>query len=56
MIVDHRKKQNDNERKEITVEEIRKENATNENTNSQADTLIDLALADEQADETKGGP
>ena len=56
MIVDHRKKQNDNERKEITVEEIRKENATNENTNSLADTLIDLALADEQADETKGGP
>ena len=38
------------------MEEIRTENATNEKTNPQADTLIDLALADEQADETKGGP
>jgi hypothetical protein len=43
-------------RKEITMEEIRREYASNENTNSQADTLIDLALTDEQADETKGGP
>ena len=37
------------------MEERNKENATNENINSQADTLIDLAIPDEQADETKGG-
>ncbi len=33
----------------------KKENTTNQNINLQADTLTDLPLADERADETKGG-
>ncbi len=32
-----------------------KENVKNDNLNLQADTLTNLPLADEQADETKGG-
>ena len=32
-----------------------KENAKNDEVNHQADALTDLAVADEQADETKGG-
>ncbi len=32
-----------------------KENVKNDGINPQADTLIDLPVADEQADETKGG-
>jgi len=31
------------------------ENATNDNINPQADTLTDLPVAGEQAEETKGG-
>ena len=38
------------------MEERTKEDATTDKINSQADTLIDLAVADGQADETKGGP
>jgi len=38
------------------MEEREKENATNENINPHADTLVDLVLADDAADETKGGP
>jgi len=34
----------------------KKENATNDNISPQADTLTDLPLTGEQADETKGGP
>jgi hypothetical protein len=33
----------------------KKENPRNDNSNIQAETLIDLALTDEQANETKGG-
>lgn len=33
----------------------KKENTTNDNINIQAESLIDLALTDEQANETKGG-
>ena len=37
------------------MEERTKENATIDKINPQADTLIDLTLAGEPADETKGG-
>jgi hypothetical protein len=41
--------------KEIEMEVRRKENATNDNITLQADTLTDLQVTDEQADETIGG-
>ena len=37
------------------MEDRKKRNSTNDNINLQSDILIDLPLADEQADETKGG-
>lgn len=38
------------------MEVRKKENATNDNINLEADTLSDLKVIDELADETKGGP
>ena len=37
------------------MEDRKKRNATNDNINLQADTLIDLPLTDEQAEEAKAG-
>ncbi|HZM90585.1 MAG TPA: hypothetical protein VFF31_28960 [Blastocatellia bacterium] len=37
------------------MKERKNETANSETLNPQADTLVDLAIADEQADETKGG-
>jgi len=37
------------------MEVRKKENATNDNINLQSDTLTDLVVTDEQADETMGG-
>jgi hypothetical protein len=41
--------------KEIQMEEIKREDAPNEDINLQADALTDLPVTVEQADETKGG-
>jgi hypothetical protein len=38
------------------MEDKKKRNATNDDINLQSDNLIDLSLADEQADQTRGGP
>ena len=37
------------------METTEREDATNDNVDLQADTLTDLPVIDEQADETKGG-